>query len=910
MRSYTLFYTLPLLSSVLASPIHRYSESKTKLVGRHVIKGRQISHGSGLDSGHALASSTIYLEDREGLALISSQNFTTVIVETPAGSTTSTLVAAFGSQPIYSLGQSAGYILGVPEHIYASFYFPKVDPSKFPLQVCTFVFSEPTNFSSNYTVATRDSFIVNDFSKQLGFGDAVTEFCVRVGNAPSASTTIAGGNPVATSPAGNNGNNNSNGNDNGNDGHGQPDGSQPVTSSANTGNHPGNSGARPATSSALSTSTPQASPSVPNIPASTGPTAAVSHPASGQTSVAVSSNSHIETSDKPAPSSVVLSSSVSSPATSATPSSMSSAASSSVPAASASNASPSSPSGISSSQAAPSASGSGKASSSTSAVASASTASSSTTASQTSVSSTIASGSSSAGPTSVAGGSASASSSATSASISSSASASISSSTSASSSASSSSSVSASTSASASASASASSTGPNPAYQTAVSFAGKSYVNKGLVGFGALNGDAIDSFGETIGGIGSAISLQSFERKSDGTYSGVILAQSDRGHNTDKTTDFVTRRHSISFNLNPYYGNQTLEYQAAKSSFALKYDSTLRYFEQDGTPTTGLDSLAVRNGSVPQPIANSTYNHISTDPEGLVLLADGSSWVSDEYGPYIWKYSADGKLLDTIVPPKAVLPYKNGSLYFTANSDIGPDTGRVPNQGYEGLTISPDEKTLYALLQSSLTQDVDSSGKGRYARMFIYDISGKPTLRHSYVLTLPVTNGKAKPLAQSDVLYLSDNTFMLLSRDGKGNGDDDSESKHKDFMLFNLDGATDLINTEYTDGVKPVAPKGKLDKSITAIEPVEFIDMIDETQLGRFGIHNGGDINISLINGKWESAAIASVQDPEYPNDYFLFSFSDNDFITTNGFEAGEKYVDAYGSTLDNQALVWRITLP
>lgn len=51
-----------------------------------------------------------------------------------------------------------------------------------------------------------------------------------------------------------------------------------------------------------------------------------------------------------------------------------------------------------------------------------------------------------------------------------------------------------------------------------------------------------------------------------------------------------------------------------------------------------------------------------------------------------------------------------------------------------------------------------------------------PRLTESYVLELPVTNGKGKTLAASDLRWLSttgkDHTFMILSRDGKGMGDD------------------------------------------------------------------------------------------------------------------------------------------
>lgn len=54
-------------------------------------------------------------------------------------------------------------------------------------------------------------------------------------------------------------------------------------------------------------------------------------------------------------------------------------------------------------------------------------------------------------------------------------------------------------------------------------------------------------------------------------------------------------------------------------------------------------------------------------------------WISDEYGPYIYRYTAAGALIQTIQPPAAVLPIISGALDFTSVDD--PDTGRAANQG-------------------------------------------------------------------------------------------------------------------------------------------------------------------------------------------------------------------------------------
>jgi hypothetical protein len=70
---------------------------------------------------------------------------------------------------------------------------------------------------------------------------------------------------------------------------------------------------------------------------------------------------------------------------------------------------------------------------------------------------------------------------------------------------------------------------------------------------------------------------------------------------------------------------------------------------------------------------------LSTDPEGLALNKDGTFWMSDEYGPYIYLLSKKGKVLQTIVPPDAIIPKQNGKTNFTAVPN--PQTGRSANQG-------------------------------------------------------------------------------------------------------------------------------------------------------------------------------------------------------------------------------------
>ena len=60
---------------------------------------------------------------------------------------------------------------------------------------------------------------------------------------------------------------------------------------------------------------------------------------------------------------------------------------------------------------------------------------------------------------------------------------------------------------------------------------GKNYTYQELAGFGLIPGNARDQFGDTIGGIGSAIALDRTQwvKLPNGSYTGVLWALPDRG---------------------------------------------------------------------------------------------------------------------------------------------------------------------------------------------------------------------------------------------------------------------------------------------------------------------------------------------------------------------------------------------
>src|SRR5262249_21846924 len=184
--------------------------------------------------------------------------------------------------------------------------------------------------------------------------------------------------------------------------------------------------------------------------------------------------------------------------------------------------------------------------------------------------------------------------------------------------------------------------------------------------------------------------------------------------------DYRGRLHRFEVTLNPLYSGST----TSQHQLQLQYKTSILFHKPGGIQTTGLDPDAVQSADLvfpDLPIASSNQS-ISVDNEAVVYLGDGTVWASDEYGPYIYHYGPHGALLQVIRPPDAFIPMRKDASNnvvenFSANSppigvtyDKGnPVSGRQNNQGFEGLAMSPDRKTLFILLQSALIQDLDTA---------------------------------------------------------------------------------------------------------------------------------------------------------------------------------------------------------
>lgn len=186
------------------------------------------------------------------------------------------------------------------------------------------------------------------------------------------------------------------------------------------------------------------------------------------------------------------------------------------------------------------------------------------------------------------------------------------------------------------------------------------------------------------------------------------------------------------------------------------------------------------NGGVPVPVAKDPYGY---DSEGLVALPDGTFWVSDEYGPYVTHFDADGYELGRLTPYASSVDNASHNIVGFLPAELAK---RLKNKGMEGLTITPDGKTLVGVMQSALQMDDLGSTKAAgvaATRIVTIDLATYATKQYLYLLDDPLTTGDAN----SEITAISATQFLVDERDGNF-----EPNAHKTLYLADISGATDV----------------------------------------------------------------------------------------------------------------------
>jgi hypothetical protein len=373
-------------------------------------------------------------------------------------------------------------------------------------------------------------------------------------------------------------------------------------------------------------------------------------------------------------------------------------------------------------------------------------------------------------------------------------------------------------------------------------------------------------------------------------------ALSDRGPGGGLIA-YATRLNRFTIDINPLTGRI--------SNFRIK--ETVKFTDPGGLLLGVGPEL---NGLNPRDLNGdaSVLGH-SFDPEGLAVDPwTGHFYVADEYGPALYEFDRTGRLKRIFDVPANLIPKVGATVDYVATRDDGANAGRQDNRGYEGLAISPDGKTLYAVLQDPLINDpTGNNGRNsRNVRIVVYDndrwsptygssikqlvyrLEAQAAVAARIEAILPGNSSGTNPrqgrnIGVSSIIAINDTQFLVLERDNRGIGVDDPAGANavgsKQVFKIDITSATDVSGM--------VLPADALPAGVTPVTKDEanvFIDLAATTLLP-----NGKQAE------KWEGLAIG----PRLLGGArMILTGNDNDYsVTQTG--AGEQfdvYVDFTGN--------------
>jgi hypothetical protein len=366
--------------------------------------------------------------------------------------------------------------------------------------------------------------------------------------------------------------------------------------------------------------------------------------------------------------------------------------------------------------------------------------------------------------------------------------------------------------------------------------------------------DCIDQ--ATLGGFGSAIAYTGSDS--------VFLTAPDRGPFDGRTdVPYLDRFHFMHFALQP--------------SATAGLPGTIT--------TTLLDTRMMKAQGNEDFVGSSSDFDSRFDPEGVAVGANGTFYVSDEYGPYINEFNRQGHLQRRIpVPAKFLIANPSGDVFPQDGStslELSPNlntSGRQANRGMEGLAISPDGRYLFGLMQNALIQDnalnasTPPGRRGFNSRLLKVDLKTGATAEYVYVI-----DGTGSGRGLNDMVAINDHEFLVVERDNKSLRPTPPNLVEvpvvKKIYKIDITGATDV------SGIASLPQNGGVALTSIGITPVSkpttpFIDLLDPA----FKVTASLTIK-DVIAEKIEGLAFG----PDLPDGrHVLYVTSDNDLYRPN----------------------------
>ncbi len=295
---------------------------------------------------------------------------------------------------------------------------------------------------------------------------------------------------------------------------------------------------------------------------------------------------------------------------------------------------------------------------------------------------------------------------------------------------------------------------------------------------------------------------------------GHFYAMTDRGPNIDFSgTAGAGKKFSV-----PDYAPRIGEF-SVEGNGSVSFVREILFKDPTGKPITGRPNPEGLGSTGELPYDESgavlPLDPYGLDSEGLVAMKDGTFYVSDEYGPHIVHYAADGRELERMSPVGVNTSGRKLPAVFAR---------RWANRGMEGLTVTPDGKTLVGIMQSTLYNPTKKRATNMtLVRILSFDLETGKTAQYLY-------RQEIQKNANSEIAALTDRTFAVIERDGNFSGE--TPDAMKKLYRIDLSGATDVSgDVNAPDGLlvngKALEECSWDELSAAGIVPVQKTEILD-----------------------------------------------------------------------------------
>ena len=263
----------------------------------------------------------------------------------------------------------------------------------------------------------------------------------------------------------------------------------------------------------------------------------------------------------------------------------------------------------------------------------------------------------------------------------------------------------------------------------------------------------------------------------------------------------------------------------AEPGGTLRLVETIPLVGSSGKPVSGLPNVDGRD-ETPWDApgrARLPFNPSGLDTEGCVRTSAGEFWLVEEYAPSLVRVDAEGRILKRYVPEGLSLP---GADYPVQPSLPAIFARRSPNRGFEGVALSPDEKTLYLVLQSPLDNPNRQVGdRSRNDRIIVFDIaSERVTAEYVYRLQPAAEFGNADPgeVRLSAAVAVGPSTLLL----------DERTDPMTKLYLAELNGATNILGSRWDDPATTPSLEALADPAAAGVTPLTKRLVVDLSEVG------------------------------------------------------------------------------